>query len=84
MLLASYTSTRPGIQGIANRLIRWRLDGLTSHSEIVFTPFDGVDDLMPDGSAAPDADGAHSETSGQSGAAANPAAASGQDINAGV
>lgn len=58
MLLASYTSTRPGIQGIANRLIRWRLDGRTSHSEIVFQPWDGVDDLMPDGSAAPDADGA--------------------------
>ena len=58
MLLASYKSTRPGIQGIANRLIRWRLRGIYSHSEIVFEPTDGVDDLMPDGSAAPDADGA--------------------------
>ena len=27
MLLASYKSTRPGIQGIANRVIRWRLRG---------------------------------------------------------
>lgn len=58
MKLASYKSTRPGLQGIANRLIRWRLRGLHSHSEIVFQPWDGVDDLMPDGSAAPDANGA--------------------------
>ena len=58
MLLASYKSTRPGIQGIANRVIRWRLKGQYSHSEIVFQPWDGVDDLMPDGSAAPDANGA--------------------------
>ena len=53
MLLASYKSTRPGIQGIANRIIRWRLRGIYSHSEIVFEPTDLVDDLMPDGSAAP-------------------------------
>jgi hypothetical protein len=58
MLLASYYSTRPGIQGIANRVIRWRLRGVYSHSEIVFQPWDGVDDLMPDGSAAPDNNGA--------------------------
>lgn len=55
MLLASYKSTRPGVQGIANRLIRWRLRGPYSHSEIVFEPDDGVDGLMPDGSCAPDA-----------------------------
>ncbi len=53
MLLASYKSTRPGWQGIANRLIRWRLRGVYSHSEIVFQPWDGVDDLMP--AAAPQA-----------------------------
>lgn len=53
MLLASYKSTRPGLQGIANRIIRWRLRGIYSHSEIVFEPTDLVDDLMPDGSAAP-------------------------------
>lgn len=58
MKLASYRSTRPGLQGIANRLIRWRLRGPYSHSEIVFEPGDGVDGLMPDGSCAPDADGA--------------------------
>ena len=51
MLLASYKSTRPGIQGIANRIIRWRLRGPYSHSEIVFEPTDLVDDLMPDGRA---------------------------------
>lgn len=51
MLLASYKSTRPGIQGIANRVIRWRLRGPYSHSEIVFEPTDMVDDLMPDGRA---------------------------------
>ena len=44
--------------GIANRVIRWRLRGPYSHSEIVFEPCDGVDDLTPDGSAAPDQDGA--------------------------
>lgn len=58
MLLASYKSTRPGWQGVANRIIRWRLRGPYSHSEIVFEATDGVDDLMPDGSAAPGPDGA--------------------------
>lgn len=58
MLLASYKSTRPGWQGIANRLIRLRLRGRYSHCEVVFEPGDGVDDLMPDGACAPDANGA--------------------------
>lgn len=53
MLLASYKSTRPGIQGIANRAIRWRLRGPYSHSEIVFEPEDGVDQYMPDGHCQP-------------------------------
>jgi hypothetical protein len=57
MLLASYKSTRPGIQGLANRVIRRRLRGPYSHSEIVFEPCDLIDDLMPDGSAAPGHDG---------------------------
>ena len=48
MLLASYKSTRPGWQGVANRIIRWRLRGQYSHSEIVFEPADDVADLMPD------------------------------------
>ena len=51
MLLASYKSTRPGWQGVANRIIRWRLRGPYSHSEIVFEPTDLVEDLMPDGRA---------------------------------
>jgi len=58
MLLASYKSTRPGLQGLANRLIRWRLHGLYSHNEVVFQPGDGVDGYMPDGTCAPDASGA--------------------------
>lgn len=58
MLLASYKSTRPGLQGIANRIIRLRLRGPYSHTEVVFEPGDGVDHLMPDGSCAPDAHGA--------------------------
>lgn len=58
MLLASYHSTRPGWQGIANRLIRLRLRGIYSHNEIVFEPSDGVDQWMPDGTCAPDASGA--------------------------
>lgn len=58
MLLASYTSTRPGLQGVANRLIRLRLRGSYSHSELVFEPGDGVGHLMPDGTCQPDAAGA--------------------------
>lgn len=57
MKLASYKSTRSGWRGLANILIRWRLKGVYSHSEIVFDPDDRVDDLMPDGSCEP-ADGA--------------------------
>jgi len=44
--------------GLGNILIRLRLRGIYSHSEIVFEPGDGVDALMPDGTCAPDADGA--------------------------
>ncbi|SDM57475.1 hypothetical protein SAMN05428957_10898 [Oryzisolibacter propanilivorax] len=58
MLLASYKSTRPGLQGVANRLIRARLRGIYSHNELVFEPGDGVDALMPDGTCAADAAGA--------------------------
>lgn len=58
MKLASYHGTRPGILGLGNILIRLRLRGPYSHSEIVFEPGDGVDALMPDGTCAPDADGA--------------------------
>lgn len=58
MKLASYKATRPGLQGLFNRLIRRRFSGLYSHSEVVFEPGDGVDALMPDGSCAADANGA--------------------------
>lgn len=57
MLIASYKATRPGLQGVFNRLIRMRLRGKYSHSEIVFEPEDGVDHFMPDGSAARGKDG---------------------------
>lgn len=58
MLLASYTGTRPGLQGLANRIIRLRLRGRYSHTELVFQPGDGVDHLMPDGTTEPDSSGA--------------------------
>lgn len=58
MKLASYHGTRAGIMGMGNIAIRLRLRGQYSHSEIVFEPGDGVDHLMPDGTCAPDADGA--------------------------
>ncbi|UBQ43940.1 hypothetical protein [Comamonas thiooxydans] len=57
MLLASYKSTRPGLQGLFNRIIRLRLRGQYSHSEVVFEPGDGVGHLMPDASADPGHDG---------------------------
>ena len=57
MLLASYKSTRPGLQGLFNRIIRLRLRGQYIHSEVVFEPGDGVGHLMPDGSAAPGQEG---------------------------
>lgn len=58
MLLASYTAIRPGIQGLANQLIRFRLRARESHTEVVFEPGDGADELMPDGTCQPDANGA--------------------------
>lgn len=58
MQLASYKGTRPGLQGLFNRVIRWRFGGPYSHNEIVFEPGDSVDEFMPDGSCAADADGA--------------------------
>lgn len=58
MQLASYKGTRPGWQGLFNRIIRWRFDGPYSHTEVVFEPGDAVDYLMPDGTTLPNADGA--------------------------
>ncbi len=53
MKLASYHGTHAGIMGLGNILIRLRLSGLYSHSEVMFEPGDGVDDLMPDGTTEP-------------------------------
>ncbi len=58
MKLASYHGTRAGLMGLGNVLIRLRLRGRYSHSEVVFEPGDGVDHLMPDGTCEPDASGA--------------------------
>ena len=58
MKLASYKATRTGLQGLINRLIRWRFSGAYSHTEIVFEPGDGVAGWMPFGGCEPDADGA--------------------------
>lgn len=60
MKLASYIGTRSGLMGLGNILIRLRLGGRESHSEVVFEPADGpaVAALMPDGSLEPDTNGA--------------------------
>lgn len=58
MLLASYKGIHPRVQGIANRLIHWRLGGIYSHNEVVSEPGDGVHHLMPDGTCEPDGSGA--------------------------
>ena len=57
MLIASYKVTRPGLQGLANRVIRLRLRSIYSHTEVVFEPSDPVGHLMPDGTTARGADG---------------------------
>lgn len=61
MRLASYHGNRAGVMALGNILIRWRLRGAFSHTEVMFEPGDGEDvaDLMPDGSLEPDADGAY-------------------------
>jgi len=53
MKLASYKGIRSGIMGLGSHLIRWRLNDVYSHSEIIFEPGDGVDHLMPDGTTEP-------------------------------
>lgn len=54
MLIASYKSVRPGLVGVGNKLIQYRLESEISHSELVFEPSDGVDSLMPDLTTNPD------------------------------
>lgn len=59
MKLLSYTGTRPGIAGIGNRLVRWRLGSPYSHSEVMLEPSDiEAARYVPDGILTPDSDGA--------------------------
>ncbi len=58
MKLTSYIGTHAGYKGIGNVLIRFRLKGIYSHSELVFMPGDDVDHLMPDRTCEP-IDGAY-------------------------
>lgn len=48
MLLASYIGTRTGLKGLISVIKRWYYKSRYTHSEIVFEPGDGVEDLMPD------------------------------------
>ena len=57
MLLASYVGVRPGLQGLNNRLISYRLKTKITHNELVFEDCDGVDDLMPDKTTKIDSEG---------------------------
>ena len=59
MKLASYKGLRSNNLNITDRLIRFRLGGIYSHSEIIFTPEDGVDKFLPDKSSQPDDDGGY-------------------------
>ena len=48
MKLASYKGRRKGISGFVSIGIKFWLMGKHSHSEVIFEPGDGVDELMPD------------------------------------
>lgn len=48
MKLIGYKSTSSGLAGIADHLIRFRLKGIYTHTEIMFEPGDGVEAYMPD------------------------------------
>lgn len=49
MKLIGYKGTGKGIYGLTDVLIRYRLKGIYSHTEIMFEKGDGVEHLMPDG-----------------------------------
>lgn len=53
MKLLGYKGNSPGLAGLVDRLIRFRLDGKFSHTEVMFEPGDGVEHLMPDGLLEP-------------------------------
>jgi hypothetical protein len=58
MKLLSFRGTSPGVAGLTDISIRFRLRGNYSHNEVMFEPGDGVEHLMPDGSLEP-IDGAY-------------------------
>ena len=57
MKLASYRGTRAFPNGIANILIRLRLRGDYSHSELIFEPSDLVDQYLPDKNSSETSEG---------------------------
>lgn len=57
MKLASYRGTRAFPNGIANVLIRLRLRGDYSHSELIFEPSDLVDQYLPDKNSSETSEG---------------------------
>jgi hypothetical protein len=57
MKLLGFKGTGKGLSGLVDRLIRFRLNGKYSHTEIMFEPGDGVEQYMPDGNLEPNEDG---------------------------
>jgi hypothetical protein len=53
MKLLGYKGNGPGLSGLVDRLIRFRLHGKYSHVEIMFEPKDCVDDYLPDMKSTP-------------------------------
>lgn len=53
MKLIGYKGTSKGLAGLVDILIRFRLKGKHSHTEILFEPGDGVGHLVPDGILEP-------------------------------
>lgn len=49
MKLLAYKANTPVAFGIGDKLIRWRLNGNYSHTEIMFEPGDNVEHYVPDG-----------------------------------
>lgn len=58
MKLITYKVIPPGIKGLQNRIISWRLNSSYTHSELAFEPKDNVDAYMPDKTTEP-IDGAY-------------------------
>ena len=57
MKLLSFKGNSAGLFSIADKLVRFRLNGDYSHVEIMFEPGDDVDIYMPDGTTQPNEDG---------------------------